>query len=230
MIDIARYFAIPFTDPAISLNEILAFATDSHQRMIANNPGGAFTTNIAATATVIATLGTCSADDLTKLGLRKAAKQAKDTFRGTLPAAIQKIHGRVLVQYGDPSPQLTQCFPAGRSIWQTEVDDKIDDRLQALINALAPLIITMGGTASAEATALLSAWTALYNASEASTAAKSFTQAEKKVAREALDRQLSLNVLTVAIKFIGQPEKAAVYFQQHLIEDHPAAPTPPPVP
>ncbi len=65
---------------------------------------------------------------------------------------------------------------------------------------------------------------------QTSTAAKSFTQSEKKVAREALDRQLSINVLTVALKFIGQPEKANVYFQQHLIEDHPAEPTPPPVP
>lgn len=230
MIDIARYFAIPFSDPAISLNEILAFATDSHQRMIANNTGGAFTANIAATATAIATLGTTSADDITKLGLRKAAKQAKDTFRATLPAAIHKIHAKVLAQYGDPSPQLTQCFPAGRSIWQSEVDDKIDDRLQALINALNPLIITMGGTATADTTALLNAWTALYNASEASTGAKSTTQADKKAARDALDRQLSLNVLAVAIKFIGQPEKAAVYFQQHLIEDHPAAPPAPPVP
>jgi hypothetical protein len=39
MIKISRYFTIPFDDPAISLDSLIAFSTDHLQRMIANNPG-----------------------------------------------------------------------------------------------------------------------------------------------------------------------------------------------
>jgi len=235
MIKLRRLFEVHFRDPEISLNELVAYATDSHQRTIANNPGAAFNAIITATTTALATLGNCTTDDITRLALRKAAKQAKDTFRDALPGNIAKIHGRVVGQYGDPSPQVTQCFPNGRTIFNKCVDDAVDNHLQALINGLTPLAPVMGPETLADAGGLLSTWLGLYAASESTTGAKTTTQAEKAAARAALERQLSINALTIALHFLDQPEMADVYFQQHLLEDHPAGeeeeePPPPPPP
>lgn len=51
-------------------------------------------------------------------------------------------------------------------------------------------------------------------------------------ARTALELQLQTVVLTVALHNIGQPERAAVFFQQSLLENPaaPAAPAPTPGP
>ncbi len=230
MIKISRFFKIIFSDPEISLNELIAFATDAQERMVANNPGALFNALITATATALTTLGNCFSDDITKLAFRKAAKQAKDTYRRALPGHINKIYGKVLGQYGDSAPQITQCFPAGRSIFQTEVDDALDDRLQALINGLAPLVPVMGPEAHADAGGLFSTWIALYAASESTTGAKSNTQEGKAAARAVLERQLMINLLTIAKQFVGEEDKANVYFQEHLLEDHPASEPEPPEP
>ncbi len=230
MIQLSRLFEIHFHDPAISLDELVAFATDSHERVIANNPGAAFNGLITATAVALTNLGNCSSSDITKLGLRKAAKQAKAAYRKALPGHLRKIFGKITGQYGDPSNEVTQCFAQGREIFDSCVDDKVDDHLIALINGLTPLAAVMGGTALGDAGGLLSTWLVIYGASESTTGAKTATEAEKEIARAALERQLSVNALTIALHFLGQKEKAADFFQQHLLEDHPAAPPEPPAP
>ena len=39
MIKLSRFFEIPFDDPDISLDELIAFGTDNLDRIVANNPG-----------------------------------------------------------------------------------------------------------------------------------------------------------------------------------------------
>jgi hypothetical protein len=84
-----------------------------------------------------------------------------------------------------------------------------------------------------DASGLLSSWIALHAASETAYGNKSATQEEKANARANLCRQLDLAVLTVAKEFLGDEDKADLYFPEHLLQDHPAQqPTPvnPPVP
>lgn len=232
MIQLSRYFRIPFSDPAISLNELIAFATDNLQRLIANNPGAVFNNLINGTTTALATLSTCSTDDQTKLAIRKAAKLAKDTFRKALLENIRPVYGALLNKFNDPSPQMTTCFPLGRSIFQTETDDTLRNRLETLVNGLATLIPVMGSEAHGIASSLLSTWIGLYSASETASGTKTATQLEKNTARAILEKQLTINLLAVAQQHVGNEAMADTYFQQHLLED-PAAPedpAPPPTP
>jgi len=230
MIQLRRYFSVPFRDPNISLDELVAFATDHLQRLVANNPGAAFNTLITATTVALTTLGNCSSSDLVKLGIRKAAKDAKDAFRTALPGNLRKISGKVAGQYGEPSAELTQCFPQGRTVFTTCADDALDEHLQSLVAALTPLVGVMGPDALADAGGLLSTWLVLYGASETATGSKTATEAEKRAARTTLERQLAVNLLTLALHFLDQEDKADTYFQQHLLEDHPAQEEDPPPP
>lgn len=87
----------------------------------------------------------------------------------------------------------------------------------------------MGTQAHGDATGLLSTWIALHAANETAYGNKTATEEEKAEARQNLCVQLALATLTVAKEYIGQTDKADLYFPQHLLEDHPAAP-PVPVP
>lgn len=229
------YFENPFDDRNISMAELLAFSTDHLERLTANNGGGELSARITATSQALGVVEDCVTDDQGKLGLRKARKQAKDNFRGTLPAAVAKIVAAVVAQYGDGSPEVTECVPQGRTIFSSCRDDQVELNLQTLVNAITARQATLGAPLVASATNLKAAWTTVYNASEASTGAKTTTQEGKRLARENLQLMLFLNLLKLAEMFPRQPEKLALYMQQHLLENPSAEeeedPTPePPAP
>lgn len=219
MITLSRFLNNPFDDPNISMAELMAFSTDHLQRMIANNAGGELTDRITATDAALTLVADCFTDDQTKLGLRKARKQAKDTFRADLPGAVAKIAAAVVAQYGDGSPEVVECCPQGRSIFSSCRDDQVQNHLQTLVNGVTAHQADLGAPLVAQATALKDNWMTVYNASEAATGAKTTTQEEKRLARENLQAMLFLNLLKIAQMFPRQPEKLAMYMQQHLLEN-----------
>ncbi|MEZ5384138.1 MAG: hypothetical protein R3F13_01350 [Prosthecobacter sp.] len=81
-------------------------------------------------------------------------------------------------------------------------------------------------------TNLTTAWVTIYTASEAATGSKTVSQEGKKLARENLQLMLFLNLVKLMEMFPRQPEKLALYMQQHLLEnpESPEEPEPPPGP
>ncbi len=227
MRDLSRFLDNPFDDPNVSMDELIAFSTDHLQRMIANNPGALLNTRITATTTALAVVENCTTDDQTKLGLRKARKMAKDTFRKTLPDKVAMCQAVVVAKYGPNAPEVTECFPQGRKVFGDCTDDHVENHLQTLVNGLAAHQADLGAQVVSDASGLLSSWLAVYGASESSTAAKTTTQEGKAAARLNLQLELFKNLLTLALNFPRQTEKLALYMQQSLLEDQPAPPAPP---
>lgn len=77
-----------------------------------------------------------------------------------------------------------------------------------------------------DANALLNTLTDIYAASEISSANKTATESEKSTARKALKKELFPTLLFLAAQFPGQPEDAALYMRQTLLEN-PATPEQP---
>lgn len=232
MIALNRFLSNPFDDAAISLAELLAFSTDHLQRMIANNAGGEMTPRIGPTTTALGVVQDCATDDLTKIGIRKARKQAKDTFREMLPQNVAKIMGAVVARYGPDAPEVVECCPQGRSIFSSCRDDQVELHIDTLLNGVTAHQADLGAPLVAQTAALQTGWLAVYAASEASTGAQTTSQEGKRAARENLQLMLFLNLLHIAALFPRQPEKLALYMTQSLLEnDTPAEPEPPaPVP
>jgi hypothetical protein len=229
---LASFLENPFDDDGISIAELIAFSTDHLQRLIANNPGGELTPRITATTPALTQVENCITDDQGKLGIRMAAKAAKDAYREQIPVEVKRIEAGFISAFGADSPILLQALPQGRSIFQTCRDDQMENHLQVLLTAttahqasLAPATLTL-------ATTVKNTWVTLYNASEASTGSKTTTQEGKKLARENLQLMLFLNLLKLAEMFPRQPEKLSLYMMQHLLENpsSPDEPEPPPAP
>jgi len=233
MRDLSRFLDNPFDDDGISVAELVAFTTDHLERMTANNSGGELSTRITATSQSLDVVADCVTDDQGRLGIRKARKMAKDNFRQTLPAAVTKIVAAVIAQYGDDSPEVTECVPNGRSIFSTCRDDQVEVHLQTLVNALTAHQADLGAPLITTATNLKTAWVTIYTASEAPNGAKTTTEEGKKLARENLQLMLYLNLVKLMEMFPRQPEKLSLYMMQHLLENpgSPEEPEPePPAP
>src|SRR3954462_11740735 len=124
MIDLVRFFRNPFVDQRISLSQLVIFAGQHLARMVAMNPGGVFDERIAATTDALAAFRGSNVDNCITFGLRKGFVLAKETFRALLHEKLARIHGAVVVAYGAKAPELTECFPKGRTVFTTCVDEE----------------------------------------------------------------------------------------------------------
>ena len=224
MRNLSRTLENPFDDPDIGLNKLLAFTTDHRQRMLANNDSGELTARITATTSALDLLQEMAGGDQTQLGRRKARKQAKNAFRAALPGKVGQVIAGVEARYGGDAPEVLECIPQGRSAISESTDDGLEAHLQVLVNGVTAHVADLGAPLVAAATALLTGWNAVFDASEESTGEKTATEAEKRAARENLQLMLFLNLLKIAEMFPRQPEKLALYMQQSLLETHPAQP------
>src|SRR5437868_6484633 len=105
------YCQNPYNRRKYTNRRLLVFAQAQVDAFTLDNPGGAFSALIVTTAAAILGLDNLMEDNVSKLGTRKAQVQAQDAFREGLPAKIAKIYGAVIAQYGDGSPEVTDCFP-----------------------------------------------------------------------------------------------------------------------
>ncbi len=218
------------------MDELVAFGTDHLARLIANNPAAVFAARITATTAALAAVGGAFTDDKTKLALRESKKQAKDAFRKALPAAIGKIYGAVQAQFGESGPQMTECFPKGRTVFSNCVDSALAGELQTLANGVTDFQAQLGATTVAAATALVTNWNAVFQTSVTASGVKVGAQDAKNNARQALQLELFRNLLTLALNFPDQPDMLETYMQQNLLQPHtqststPPAPAPAPAP
>jgi hypothetical protein len=221
MKDLFRYLEVPFDAPAISLARLVAFTTDHLPKLVLHNPGAQFNQRVTATTVALAAIQACHTDDITKLGARKACKLGKNAFRQALPGNITRLHAAVVAKYGPDAAQVVDCFPNGRGIFGDCPDDMVSGHLTALTNWLSAHQPDLGPNPAGDAGGLLSTWTALYAASESSTAAKASTEESRRNARLNLQLELFKNLLAIAAVYARQPEKLSLFMQQSLLEDHP---------
>lgn len=224
MRDLSRFFENPFDDHNLSTDEVLRFTSDHLQRMIANNPGAILNLRINATTTALTGFTQSLTSDEAKRGARKARKQTKDAFRTSLPTQMAKIYAAVVAKFGPGSPELSECFPQGRSVFASCSDDALESHLRVVIQGITTHQSDVGASVLNDASGLLSTWLVVYAASESATGAKVSAQHGKNDARKALQLELFKNLLTLALNFPRQPEMAAVFIQQSLLENRSSAP------
>jgi len=230
---LTSFLVNPFDDDGISMAELAAFSTDHLQRMSANNAGGELTDRITATTSALSLVEDCFTDDLSRLGVRKARKQAKNDFRrDIIPLEVERVEAGFIAAFGADSNVLLEALPNGRNIFNTCRDDQVENYLQVLLDAATTHQASLAPATLTQATNLKNNWVAIYEASESSTGDKTATQEEKRLARENLQLMLFLNLLKLAEMFPRQPEKLNLYMQQHLLENpsSPEEPEPEPEP
>lgn len=212
-----RYFTNPFDARGISLDELMAFATDCYQRMRANNPGGKLDDRIAATETAIADLRAATSSDLGGHGTRKGSKWRKRQFRRALPAEIARVFGFMIAHFGPRSPQVRQC--GRRETFRRCTDDTLKGHLRALRSAVAEHQARVGDLPLSIVDTLISQWAEIYQKSETATATKARTESDRRAARRRLQWELYLNLLRLVELYPRQPKKISVFMQPHLLRN-----------
>lgn len=239
--DIFRYGFNAFLNKEYSRDEIGRYTVKHLNLMTADPVGGQLDSEIALTATLMDGFDSSLAGQTNKTGIQKARTRAKEAFRKDLADPVSQIHGAVVARLGQRSPRMDEFFPEGREVFSKCEDNRLDDKLTALRDALQAEETANPGSlteALTLANTLLTTWEGVYGAAQTGTAQGAQSGDVLRASDVALRTQLYKNALKIALVFAGQvtadgqergAERLAHYCPQHLLENKasPDAPNPP---
>lgn len=221
MMDLHRYFRNPFTNPGISVDELVAFTADHLGLLGARAGTSLYDGLIASTAPLFDGLEGRITDQVVRESLRRARTTATQALRHELHASLSGLEGRVHSRFPRESATYLGIFPSGLSAFYNASVDGFGPLLDALMRNLEPHAAAIGEDDIAALTTLVGRWKTYRGEQLESKAGVSDAATLRRDAADALRAQLFDNLLTLARAFPDQPEAAKHFFTQSLLEDHP---------
>ena len=232
MMDLQRYFEIAFEDERISDDDLRKFTEDHLRRLTANDPDHEFGALVTATAAAYSDFFGGISDEDTQAAVRQGLTIAmKDALEG-FKAHVRRREGLIRSTWDKDSPEYTEFFPRGLNEYNQVTLGNAETLMTRFVNAATAHQATLGQPVVDEFAQLKEAFVSARTAQLEKKAAVSGSKAEAAAARAALEKQLTVNLLTLALKFVGQPEQGMAFFDQSIIRPAsgapPAAPAPEP--
>jgi hypothetical protein len=218
MIELVKYFRILFLSTKISRERLKGFTEDHIQRLTANNPGGIFTLIL----TNVTNAYTAYYGDLSSESVIDSVKQGKTVAMNDSRTALEKnISGDeklIAFTYLNNPSLYQEFFPGGLTEYHNAdlpTFGTIADRFKAALAAhsadFPPAFVSAYGT-------LHTTFTANRTAQLAAFGTLSGERSDVVASKLKLAKQLTTNLLTIALQFVGDESKADVYFNQALLD------------
>lgn len=217
MIELVRYFNILFMSPQISRERLKDF-TESHiARLTANNPAGIFTTILMNITTAYNSyFGDLSSESL-NLAVQEGKTIAMENSKLALLKNISENEGLISYTYRNNPETYEEFYPQGvDEYYQADLPtlETISERYRlVMVNHAGDFPATFSG-------AYYLVQGAYVANRAAQTTAKGNVDSERSdlaTSRPALALQLTKNLLTISLEYVGDESKAAVYFDQSIL-------------
>lgn len=220
MINIRRFFENHLSNSEISAEELRQFAEDHIGKLKA-------LPNLPASLTALLAPTEAAFDDFDGKLAARAVLQAtqsggtitKDEALQLFRTTVRQREGRVRDKFAKGSAAYVEFYPQGLQEYNKARLGQVPALLDRFIAAAGKYQTELGPELLAEFTAMK---TTFSTARDGQVEAKGdLAQARANVAasRSALELQLGRNILAIASHHLGQPERAADYFNQSLLED-----------
>lgn len=217
MIELMKYFRVLFLTSKLSRERLKDFTEDHIQRLTANNPGGIFTAILAAiTSAYNSYFGDLSSESL-NLAVQQGKTIALNESRTTLEKLLSDNEKLVAYTYKANAATYEEFYPLG-----------ITEYLRADLPTLETISNRYKTVLGNHAADFTPAFVTEYNTVQgtfvtnraAQQAAMGNVAAERSdiaTTRPALALQLTKNLLTISLQYVGDETKADVYFNQTIL-------------
>ena len=231
MIRISRYFENPFDDRQIAAEELRIFAEDHLGKVNSHNDSGplagTLTAMVTATEAAFDPFDEALSGRAQEIGTQMGGTMTKDDALRLFKTKIRQREGTVRGVLAENTPQYREIFPGGLMYYTRATMQTIQARLDYAVEKFTKYQAELGAAVVAEITGLRSAFSAARDAQVGDKGEVSEARGMVKTTRRSLELQLLDNLLALAKLFKGQPEKAAEFFNQSLLEDPQHTPVPP---
>jgi len=226
MLRISRYFENPFDDREISDDEIRDFTVDHLSRVTAAGDAD-FDEILAATDTALQNFSGKVSSESTALAIRKARTAATNALAEKIKSLWSQREGKIRDLFGKGTEKYIEFYPGGISEYSGAGVGQIETLLVRYAKAATDNLATVGQPFVTEWSGLQTQWQAVRGTQVSQKGAPSTAGDANTTARTALEKQLMVNIFTIAAKYVGEPEKASVFFNQSLLENGARSATPP---
>ena len=217
MIELIKYFRILFLSAKISRERLKDFTEDHIQRLAAHNPGGIFTAILTAiTDTYNAYYGDLSSESL-NLAVQKSKTNAMNESRKNLEKQLSDNEKLIAYTYRDNRTLYLEFYPQGMTEFlraDLPTLETISDRYKSSLADHAadftPTFVTEYNTVQGlYVTNRAAQHTAMGNVSG--------ERSDLVTTKTDLATQLTKNVLTIALQYVGDESKSDLYFNQGIL-------------
>ena len=217
MIQFIKFFMILFMSSRISKSRLKSFAEDHISKLTLNNPGGIFTAQLTAVvAAYTAYYGDLSSESL-KLSVQKAKTAGMETSRTTLLEKISEIHPLIVYTYRATPAVVLEFYPQGTTEYYDATIDDLETISERLKGVLASHSADIDAAVITDYNTVQGTFASNRAAQRTAKDAVGTERSDMATTRVNLAKQLTVNVLTIAAKYVGDESKADLYFNQAII-------------
>jgi flagellin-like hook-associated protein FlgL len=223
MIKLSRYFDNPFDDPEISGEEFRIFSEDHLGKLRAHDAAGpqagTLTDMVTATQAAFTAFDAALSTQAEQIGTQKTGTATKDEVLRLFRTTIRQREGRVRDKLGEATAAYREIFPGGLSYYTRTTMQNAQQRIDYAVDKFTKYQTELGPELKTEFTGLS---TSFANARTGQVGEKSdvgAARSEVRATRSALELQVLGNLLALAGRFKGEPDRAAEFFTQSLLED-----------
>ena len=187
------------------------------QGLINNNPGGIYDTIIALLSSAYMNYYGALEDEATKLAIREGKTVAMKDSRKKVSGFISRQEGLVRSKWGKDSAEYQEFYPQGVSVYLLASLGDFAIMLERYKNSVTAHAAELGAAFVTEATTLIENFLSIRSSQINLMAIVSGKRTASSISREALEMQVMENLLFIASKNVGKPEKISAYFDQSII-------------
>lgn len=207
------FFLSHFDTPRLSDERVRKF-TEAHLRSMAIT--GLYPTLVTNTQTAYEAYFGAMKDEGTVTAVREGQTRAVELVVDAIKTQISRREGTVRGEFGEHSAEYQEFFPQGVTEYRQATLGNIEEKVDRFIVACEKYKTQLPGL-KAVFTDLVDRFTA---AREAQLLTKG-TVAQDKVAsatkRDVLELQLMINILTIALDHVGDPQGGLAFFDQSIL-------------
>jgi len=219
MIRISRLFDNLFDDRQISVAELTNFSSDHIERLRANNPGAIFNAILADTELKHNALEAATNALGTDTSQREGRTVDMNDVVADFKKAVSRTEGLIRFTYGKQSGTYQEFYPNGITEYTNMTIEDAETLIARFNTAVANHSGDLPPAVVAEFAQHLADYQSARQAQQQEKGEVGGSRDDVRNAQVALQLQLTVNVLTIALNFSNDTQKADVYFDQSLLND-----------
>ncbi len=214
---IENVFKIFFISMKISEANFIRFVEDHLQRLIVNNPGGVYAALITALTTLLKNLKTVIDQRNIHQAWQESRTASVDQLMAEFRTMISRLHTSITDIWDEKNPIYEEFFPRGLEEYTTCTKGNIVTLMSRFITACDFRSSLLPAGFADALTALKTTYETSRTTQLGMIGSTDGNRVDVAEARMAVAVQVTKNMHTLAIDFIGRMDKVPVYFDQSII-------------
>jgi hypothetical protein len=217
MLNIRSLFKNHFSTARISDDNLRKFANDHVARITANNTNGQYAQILQATTQLAAAYDVLIKQEDSTFATQQGNTLKTDQITEQFKKAVSQREGTVRGEFGVNSPEYQEFFPNGVTEYSTATRGNIETLLQRITDKSQKYANILGNNLYNIFSALQAQYQVARNEQLVVIGNVDMIKSQVTAAREALEKQMMINILTLGIEFLGNPDRADDFFDQSII-------------